>query len=122
MTEKKLSTSFYEQSLSFYKSESYQEAEEALNKYQAKHGISTETLLLKAEILESQNKNEESLKLCELIFHFDPLNKEAHQLKLKLLKRLRQFQYITKYLNQSREMFPITGISNLTLSEKFTFK
>lgn len=84
-----------------------------------KNGFSIETLQNKIDILENLNRNEQALKNCEILLHFDPLNKKCHQTKLKLLKRLRKFKYISKYLNHSIDFFPTNGISNLNLSQKF---
>jgi len=35
--------------------------------------------------------NEQAIKHCDVLLFYDPMNKEAHQAKLKLLKRLRNY-------------------------------
>lgn len=84
-----------------------------------KSGFTIETLEEKIEILDKMGENEKALKNCEILLHFDPLNKKCHQRKLKLLKRLRKFKYISDYLNHSINFFPSTGLSNLNFSQKF---
>jgi hypothetical protein len=65
--------------------------------------------------------NEQAIKHCDVLLFYDPMNKEAHQAKLKLLKRLRNYQYISEYLIESNKVCPFAGLNNMNLRDKFQF-
>lgn len=94
-----------------------QEIEELIDS----QGATKPKLLWKMKIEDSLGMTEDALNTCNLLLFYDPMNKDAHQTKLKLLKRQRKFQYITEYLSESIKMFPISGLSGMNLREKFKF-
>ena len=56
-----------------------------------KQGYSKQKLLLLIKLQDKLSMTPETLKSCDLLLFYDPMSKEAHQTKLKLLKRQRKF-------------------------------
>jgi len=69
-------------------------------------GPSRQSLYLKIELEEALHNHKEVIKTCDLLLMFDPLNRKCHESKLKALKALGNFEYISSYLEKSMKLFP----------------
>lgn len=101
---------------SLFQLEQFEEALKFVEEGLTKESYNIKILMLKARLLDKMGDKEGALQICDLLLLFDPLNKPCHELKLRLLKRLRRFEYISKYLMKTMKLFPMSnGLGNFQL-------
>ena len=84
----------------------YKASYELINTFLRENSPYLKVLIYKYRIEEKLEKFEDALITCNLVLFIQPNNLECHQSKLKILKNLQKFNYLSDCLVATMTLFP----------------